>query len=134
MRRVAWILVAILVVGLVVPQIAGAHVSSVQPRVKIAKNPRGATEPGERVVISGDIRSKLVCRRARVVTLITTTPGFEPIAEDLSNREGEFRFVLRPDNDMTVFAKIRRLVERSNGHRHVCRGATSDDLRINVSG
>ncbi len=122
--------------ALLLPQlVAGAHDSTTEPRINIGKAPNGAVEPGDRVVISGEINGKKFCRRSRVVTLLEVTPGSDRrIDTDQSDREGEFRFVLRPNDDMTVYAKIRRLVDRNYNHRHVCRKARSENQDINVSG
>ena len=135
-KRIFVVVVALAAAGmLLLPQLAGAHVSTTQPRISIAKNPKGTVDPGDRVVISGDIKGKRLCRSGRVVTLFEVTPGRDNrLDTDRSDREGEFRFVLRPNDDMTVYAKIRRLVDRNYNHRHVCRNARSANRTINVSG
>jgi len=115
--------------------VAGAHDFTVRPRISIDKIPNGATDPGERVIVHGDINGKRLCRRDRVVTLFEVQSGSDRrIDTDRSDREGEFRFVLHPDDDMTVYARIGKLVDRSYDHRHVCRKARSERLSINVSG
>lgn len=116
------------------PQVASAHDFNQKPRVKISKIPRGAVEPGERVIVAGDIKGKRLCRQQRVVTLYEVSPGADDVLDtDRSDRDGEYRFVLRPDADLTVYAKIDRLVERGYNHRHVCRKSSSDRLSINVT-
>jgi hypothetical protein len=126
------VVVTMLAIGLPA-QIAGAHEFRVKPKIKLDKIPNGMTDPGERVVIAGDIKGKRLCRQDRVVTLKVVQPGPNQVLDtDRSDNDGEFRFVLRPQDDLTVFAKIRRLVERSYNHRHVCRRARSELLDINV--
>jgi hypothetical protein len=135
MRRglFATVVALLAVFALVSPEIAGAHEFSQKPRVKISKFPKGSVDPGDRVVVAGDIKGKRLCRARRVVSLYEVTPGSDNLLDtDRSDRDGEYRFVLRPDEDMRVYAKIDRLVERRYGHRHRCRRSSSDRLSINV--
>jgi hypothetical protein len=136
-RPISLILVALAAVGMLFLQQLGAaaHVSRSQPTINISQNPKGTVGAGDRVVVSGDIRGRTLCRSGRVVTLFEVRAGADQrLDTDRSDGDGEFRFVLRPDDDMTVYAKIKRLVDRAYNHRHVCRRARSENQGINVSG
>jgi hypothetical protein len=126
---------AAVVITLLLPlAIAGAHDSSVKPRITIGKLPRGVVDSGDRVVVHGDIKGKTLCRQQRVVSLFAVDPGANSLLEtDRSDGDGEFRFVLRPRNDMTVYARVGRLADRNYNHRHVCRPRSSERLDINVT-
>lgn len=121
--------------ALVLPMTASAHDFSVTPRINISKIPKGATAPGERVIVTGKIKSKSLCRRHRAVSLYEVKPGRDDrLATDRSDNEGEFGFRLHPTADLDVYAKIKRLAKRTYNHHHVCRRARSDKLSIDVSG
>lgn len=135
-KRVFGTVAIVAAIGLLLPMtVAVAHDFSVKPRLSLHKVPKGEVDPGDKVVVHGDIKSKKLCRRDRVVTLFEVTPGSDrKIDTDRSDRDGEFGFRLHPDDDMTVYAKIKKLVDRNYNHNHVCRKARSDNLNIRVSG
>jgi hypothetical protein len=117
------------------PLMGSAHEFKVAPNISIDKLPKGTTDAGDRVLVSGKIKGKRLCKRHRVVSLFQVTPGPDDrLGTDRSDNEGEFRFRLHPDDDMTVYAKIKRLAKINYNHRHICRRARSDSLAINVSG
>jgi hypothetical protein len=127
--------VATIMVLALLPDTASAHTFVASPRLTINKVPAGATDPGERIVIYGKILSRRVlCRNARVVRLLRAVSGPDVLlATDITDREGEYRFVRRPRRDQTLYTTIRRLVRTSYGHSHVCRRARSSNLFVNVT-
>jgi hypothetical protein len=132
---VKWLLLAgVAAVGLAFVVTAAAHNFVASPSLSIGKVPAGATSPGERIIIFGKVRSgRLFCRNDRVVRLFRVRRGPDRLlATDRSDREGEYRFGLRPRRDQRVYTRIGRLSRITYQHSHVCRKARSNNQRINV--
>jgi hypothetical protein len=132
MRR--WFVVIAVVLGLALTAGAVAHNFSASPVLRIAKVPRGATDPGARVVIFGRIlSSRSFCKSNRIVSLYRVRPGPDRLmGRDRTDAEGEYRFVRRPIRDHVVYTRIARRFHSSYGHRHVCSSDRSGSLFINV--
>jgi hypothetical protein len=132
--RKALLLIVAAAIGLVLVAIAGAHNFTASPQLRIAKVPAGATAPGARIFVFGRIvSSQPFCKSNRKVRLFRMRPGRDAvIGTDLTDREGEYRFVRQPRRDQTVYTVIVRRVHTSYGHSHICRADRSGNLRINV--
>lgn len=113
---------------------AGAHVIDASTRVTIARVPGGKIDPGERVVVFGRLASAAAtCRRRKMIELRERRPGDDPVlASDRTDAEGEYRFVLRPRRDVSVYARFAGSFVSSYGHQHRCRGDNSRTIRIDV--
>jgi hypothetical protein len=135
MRRIVWLSVMTLVLGgLVLGGTAWAHTSVTQPRVTINKSPAGPTDPGDRVLIFGDVKGRSRCTDNRQVTLFRLRPGpNENVATDRTDNEGEYRFAIRPQADGSFYVRIRGLRDSSYGHSHRCRGDRSPSVFVNVN-
>jgi hypothetical protein len=129
------ILPIVAAVGLALAAVAAAHVFTSSPSLSIAKVPAGATAPGTRIIVYGKIHSgRALCRANRNVRLFRVRPGADRLlATDVTDREGEYSFVLRPRRDRRVYTRISRLSRSSYLHQHVCRADRSRTLFINVS-
>lgn len=136
MKRILALLVSVgLSASLLVAGVAWADVFENQPRVKIDRSPAGTVSPGERVVIFGKVKSgQDVCKAGREVQLMRRQPGPDKLLEtDVTDGDGEYRFVRRPRKDQTVYTRLARFFESSYGHSHECLRATSRDLFIDVA-
>jgi hypothetical protein len=136
-RRIAVrksLLIVAAAIGLVLVAIAGAHNFTASPQLRIAKVPEGTTARGATIIVYGRIvSSRAFCRADRRVRLFRVRPGPDRfLASDLTDNEGEYRFVRHPRRDQTVYTRIARRVHTSYGHSHVCRADRSRNLRINV--
>jgi hypothetical protein len=135
MRRVIGAVVAALLVGgTILVGTAGAHTFVTQPRVSINKSPAGATAPGDRVLIFGKVKGRNLCTDHRQVTLFRTRSGAdESMGTDRTDREGEYRFAIRPHVDGLFYVSIRGLRDTSYGHSHRCRGDRSPSIFVDVN-
>jgi hypothetical protein len=135
MRRVVGAaLAALLVGGTILVGTAGAHTFVSEPRVTINKSPSGATDAGDRVLIFGDVKGRTLCRANREVTLFRSRPGAdEQVGTDRTDREGEYRFAIRPQADGSFYVRLRGLRDTSYGHSHRCKGDRSPSVFVNVS-
>lgn len=139
MKRIVALLVTVgLSASLLVTGVAGiawAHVFEKQPRVTIDRSPAGTVSPGERVVIFGKVKSgQDVCKVGRKIRLMLKRPGPDKLLEtDVTDGNGEYRFVRRPRKDQTVYTRLPRFFESSYGHSHECLRALSRDLSIDVT-
>lgn len=130
-----YVVAVVAVLALAFAAVAAAHVWTASPRLTIGKVPSGTIDRGDRVVIFGRIRSgRAFCKRNRVVSLFRVRSGPDRfVRRDITDREGEYRFILRLRRDRAFYTRIGRLVHTSYGHRHVCRSDRSRTIRINVS-
>ena len=128
------LLIVAAAIGLVLAAIAGAHIFTASPQLTIAKVPEGTTARGAKTIVYGRIvSSRSFCKANRRVRLFRVRPGLDRfLGSDLTDREGEYRFVRRPRRDQTVYTVIVRRVSTSYGHSHICRADRSRNLRINV--
>jgi hypothetical protein len=135
MRRLVGIVVGVaLIGGMSLTGIALAHTSSASPDLTIGHSPGGAVDPGDKVVVFGAVRGKALCKQRVQVTLFRVEPGRNArLGTDRTDNDGEYRFVLHPQSDQTVYTKIGKLVETSYGHSHTCRKARSENESINVT-
>lgn len=132
MKKALIILVA---VGAAFPTLAAAHVIDAQTQVSISRAPTGSVRPGTRVVIFGRLRSAAgaTCIRRKVIRLMLVRPGPDRLlATDLTDAEGEYRFVRRPRSDQRVYARFAGTFASSYGHAHACHSDNSRRLFINV--
>jgi hypothetical protein len=129
------ILPVVAALGLALAAVAAAHVFTASPSLSIGKVPAGVTAPGTRIIVFGKIHSgRALCKANRNVRLFRVRPGADRLlATDVTDREGEYSFALRPRGDRRVYTRISRLFQSSYGHRHVCRADRSRTLFINVS-
>jgi hypothetical protein len=116
--------------------VAAAHVFNANPGLTIRKLPTGATDPGDRVVVFGRILSqRSFCKAGRAVRLFRVRPGADPqIGRDITDAEGEYRFVRHPRSDRTVYTRIGLKFGSSYGHSHRCDPERSANRFINVTG
>ncbi len=128
------LLVIAAAIGLALAAVAGADIFTASPQLRIAKVPEGTTNRGATVFVYGRIvSSRAFCKANRRVRLFRVRPGPDRfLGSDLTDREGEYRFVRRPRGDQTVYTFIPRLASTTYGHNHVCRSDRSRNLRINV--
>lgn len=121
-------------IALVFAGVAGAHVIDEDTNLTIARAPKGKVDPKTRVVVFGRLRSDAAtCRRGKLIELREPRPGADPVlAEDRTDAEGEYRFVLRPNRDLVLYTRFAGTLTSSYGHRHRCRGDNSRRIRIDV--
>lgn len=119
---------------MLVSEVASAHVFENQPRVKIHRSPEGTVSPGTRVVIFGKVRSAQdACKAGRKVKLMRKRPGPDKLLDtDVTDGDVEYRLVLRPRKDQTVYVRLPRFFESSYGHSHECLPARSSGLFVDV--
>jgi hypothetical protein len=131
-RTVAGSVALTAAVALLLPMgVADAHSFDVTPHVEMSKTPSGGTEPGQLVELNGDIDSRALCRQGRTVALIEIRKGADrTIDMDRSNDRGRFAFQLHPQDDLDVYARIRRIEVHTAGHDHVCRLGISNRVSI----
>ena len=129
------LLVIAAAIGLALAAVAGADVFTASPQLRIAKVPEGTTNRGATVFVYGRIvSSRAFCKANRRVRLFRVRPGPDRfLGSDLTDREGEYRFVRRPragPDGLHVHPTSRNAL--TYGHSHVCRSDRSRNLRINV--
>ena len=95
------LLIVAAAIGLVLAAIAGAHIFTASPQLTIAKVPEGTTARGAKTIVYGRIvSSRSFCKANRRVRLFRVRPGLDRfLGSDLTDREGEYRFVRRPRRD-----------------------------------
>lgn len=131
-------MIRLLAAGLVLAAVsvpsAAAHVFESQPRLTIRRDPTGTVSPGDRVLVFGRVRSgRDICKVGRRVVLFEKIAGPDRrIGTDETDAEGEYRFVLHPRRDFTVYVRVPRFFESSYGHSHECLRARSANLAIDV--
>jgi hypothetical protein len=124
-------------VAVVFPAIAAAHVVDAQTSLSINRVPARVIDPGTRVVIFGRLRSSAgeTCIRRKVIRLMLVRSGPDRLlATDVTDAEGEYRFVRRPRSDQRVYTRFAGSFESSYEHAHACRSDNSRAILINVRG
>ena len=104
------------------------------PTIRIDRIPAGTVKPGQRVLIYGRILSDhRFCRQERKIQLRDVRgKSSHWISNDITDRDGEYRFVIRPKDSMTLFTHIAGLTQENYGGADTCDSATSSDLRVVV--
>jgi hypothetical protein len=133
-RRYVGMFLGTLLLLTLVPATSQAHVASIGTSLGIGKAPSGPSRPGKKVVIFGRLKaSEQNCKEGQVVRLFRRRPGPDPqIGRDVTDAEGEYRFVKRPGRDQRVYTRFNGAVETSYGHSHTCLASRSRNLFINV--
>lgn len=134
MKRLS--ILAALVVSAVTAAAAQAHVFQANTKVSIGKSPSGVVDPGDRVVVHGQVNSaRQACESGKLVQVLERRPGADRVlASDRTDGDGEYRVSIRPREDLVVYASFDGSTQRSYGHSHRCNGDDSRQLRINVRG
>jgi hypothetical protein len=116
------------------PGTTQAHVATIATRVGINEVPAGAVSPGQRVVIYGRLRSaEQDCREGHTIRLLRRRLGpDEVVATDVTDAEGEYRFIRRPGVTQVVYARFNGAIVTSYGHSHTCSASKSRGVRLNV--
>ena len=100
----------------------------------IGRSPSGQVDPGDRVLVFGRLRPN-ACAEDQTIRLFEVVPGPNNLLKtDTTDADGEYRFRLRPDDDMIVLAKFRGSVDSTYGDSLTCLKSKSDRLHINVVG
>ena len=112
-----------------------AHTYVAETSLTIHKEPRGVTEAGAKIFVFGKLRSpRPACRVNEWVKLMRVRPGPDrAMGRDRTSSEGNYRFVLHPVRDLTVYAKFFGSFRDPVGHSHRCLSSRSDNQTINVS-
>ena len=135
MKRIAAsVMVGIFLLATVAISTAVAHTVVSETTLSIRKAPRGATNPGGKVIIYGRLKSaRPSCRSNKVVRLMKVRPGADKVlAADRTDLESDYRFVRHPGGDVTVYTRFSGTVRTSYGHFHRCLGDRSRNRVINV--
>jgi len=136
MKRVtAGVIAGTLLVTTVLVTTAIAHTYVAETSLTIHKEPRGITEAGAKLFIFGRLRSaRPACRVNEWVKLMRVRPGPDRAMErDRTDSEGNYRFVLHPLRDQTVYVKFFGSFRNPSGHSHRCLSSRSQNQFINVS-
>jgi len=137
MKRIgASVVVGVLLLTTVLVGAAIAHTYVAETTLTIHKEPRGVTPAGAKLFIFGRLRSaRPACRVNEWVKLMRVRPGPDrAIERDRTDSEGNYRFVLHPLADQTVYAKFFGAFRSpSDGHSHRCLSSRSKNQPINVS-
>ena len=136
MKRVtAGVIAGTLFVTTVLVSTALAHTYVAETTLTIHKEPRGVTEVGAKVFVFGRLRSARPAGRVfEWVKLMRVRPGPDRAMErDRTDSEGNYRFVLHPLRDQTVYAKFFGSFRDPSGHSHRCLSSRSENQFINVS-
>jgi hypothetical protein len=136
MKRVtASVIVGFLLLTTVLVSAAIAHTYVAETSLTIHKEPRGITDAGEKLFIFGKLRSpRPACRVNEWVKLMRVRPGPDrAIGRDRTGSDGNYRFVLHPVRDLTVYAKFFGSFRNPVGHSHRCLSSRSDNQVINVN-
>ena len=114
---------------------ASAHVFDEQTSLTIRQSPARTAGPGSRVVISGRLVSgRPGCRAGKVIRLFLSRRGADRLlARDLTDADGDYRFVRRPASTQRVYVVFSQTLASSYGHSHRCRGSRSATARIRVA-
>lgn len=114
--------------------VANAHVANIGTSLGVQKSPKGAVDPGKRVLLFGKLKSAMVeCRADQQVKLFRKRPGPDRrIGTTVTDGEGEYLFRRRFGADASVYTRFQGAVEASYGHSHTCQPSRSRNLRINV--
>jgi hypothetical protein len=134
-RRYVGIIMGTLLLLALVPATSQAHVASIGTSLGLGKVPSGPSEPGKKVIIFGRLKAaEQDCKQAQTVRLYRRRPGPDKqIGTDVTDAEGEYRFVKRPGTDRRVYTRFFGAVESSYGHSHTCLASRSRNLFINVA-
>ena len=134
-RVTAGILAGTFLVTTVLVGTSIAHTYVAETSLTIHKEPRGVTEAGTKLFIFGKLRSaRPACRANEWVKLMRVRPGPDRAMErDKTNSEGNYRFVLHPLRDQTVYVKFFGSFRDPIGHSHRCLSSRSENQPINVS-
>jgi hypothetical protein len=113
---------------------AQAHVFTAGTTLTAKKAPGPPTDPGDKVLIFGKLKSAQAdCRAGETVALFKKKRGPDRrLGTDVTDSEGEYRFKLRPNRSMRVYTRFAGSVDSSYGHSHTCQGSTSDTVRVRV--
>jgi hypothetical protein len=133
-RIAASVIVGIFVLTTVAIGTAVAHTVVADTTLTIRKAPRGATNPGGKVIIFGRLKSaRPACRSNKAVRLMKVRPGIDKVlAVDRTDLEGDYRFVRHPGGDVTVYTRFLGTLNTSYGHSHQCLKDRSRNRFINV--
>ena len=107
---------------------ATGHVSTTSVTVaKFQKHPKRPIQRAASVVITGRVRAaEAQCRRGRKVDLMLDTPGRDRrVGRDVTDREGEFRFIRRPFFSGAYWVRVPATRQRNYAHDHRCRAGFS---------
>jgi hypothetical protein len=134
-QLLASVVVGVFLLTAVVVDAAVAHTYVAETSLSIHKEPRGITQAGTKVFIFGRLKSaRPACRFNEWVKLMKAVPGPDKaIARDKTDGEGNYRFVLQPLRDQTVYARFLGSFNSSVGHSHRCLSSRSRIRWINVS-
>lgn len=135
MKRV--FLIGLVAASAAFPAFAAAHLVDERTRLSINRVPARLVSPGARVVIFGRLRSAAgqTCTRRKVIRLMLMRRGPDRLlARDVTDAEGEYRFVRRPRGDQRVYARFSGSFESNYGHQHACHSDNSRTIFINVRG
>jgi hypothetical protein len=133
-RIAASVIVGIFILTTVAIGTAVAHTFVAETTLTIRKAPRGATNPGGKVIIYGRLKSaNPSCRSNKLVRLMKVRPGADKILDvDRTDLEGDYRFVRHPGGDVTVYTRFLGTFNTSYGHSHQCLKDRSRNRFINV--
>ena len=112
---------------------SSAHTVSHPTSLSIDKIPSGATNPGDRVLIVGRLRPN-ACKARQTIKLKRVRPGADStLGTDKTDGDGEYRFPINPDADMTLYTRFGGSVDSSYGHSHTCEKSRSARVLVNVT-
>lgn len=113
---------------------SSAHRVSRATSLSIDKIPSGATHPGDRVLIVGQLGPRK-CEDGQTIKLKQVRPGADHVlGTDKTDRDGEYRFRINPNNDMRVYTRFAGSVDSSYGHSHKCEKSKSARVLVDVTG
>jgi hypothetical protein len=136
MKRIAAsVVVGVFLLTSVLVGTAGGHTFVSDTSLSRGKVPRGATDPGDRVIIFGRLKSpRPVCRSSKLVRLMRVRPGPDKVlARDWTDAEGDYRFVRHPSRDQTVYTRFSGTFFSNYGHSHRCLGSRSRNRVIRIN-
>jgi hypothetical protein len=116
---------------------AGAHDVALTPSVSRTKQPKGALEKGDQVVLIGKVStSDPTCFAAVTVELVRTIQnvGERVLGTTTTNTQGKYWFKRRVRKDQRWFVRFDGFQSVVAGHSHTCGFAVSKGVRIRVAG
>jgi hypothetical protein len=115
--------------------VAVAHTFVAETFLSISKAPVGATAPGAKVYIFGRLKSpRPGCRSNKRVKLMRIRPGRDLVLDsDLTDGDGNYRFVSYPQRDQTVYTKFSGTLNSGVDHFHRCLSSRSRIRFISIA-
>lgn len=136
MKRVAAsVILGVVLLTTVAVDTAAAHTYVAETWLTIHKEPRGITNAGAKVYVFGKLHSpRPMCRSWEWVHLMKVLPGPDASLQRVrTNSDGNYRFVRRPQGDLTVYVKFFGSFRPSTGHSHRCLSSRSPSRVLDVT-